>query len=371
MALQTGTRTTFNDTVGLKIDLSDLRPFILSPDDTPFWDKVEKGSPTLPAVKHEWQDDTLPSSSDSVTETVSSTTATTFTVNDYTKFKAGYIAKIENELVRVTTTPTTSAMTVQRAYAGTTGATHDDNDTLEIIGYAVTDGADPALFSTTDQTKRFNYMQVVQEAITVSDLNQWSAQYGIKDKFTYQVEKWMKVLSIRAEKTLIYGQRSEDSTNNTRLMGGLDYWITSEVTDASSAALTETHINDAMKNVYENGGTPNLMVISPKQVQKLSGLVGTGAGQPVVFDPSGNMTIGKAVKRYTTDFGQLDVLVDRHVNANTIYLLDTSLMKIVQGQPFTLENLARTGMARKAQIQGWFSFELQAEDRHAIIKNLA
>ena len=370
MAQQTGTRTTFNDTVGLKIDLSDMRPFILTPDDTPLWDKLEKGSPTLPAVKHEWQDDTLPASSDSITAAYTAAGGT-ITANDYTKYKAGYVLKIDTELFRVTTTPTTSTVTVAGAYAGTSAANHNDDSVVDIIGYAVSDGADPAQFSTTNQTLRYNLMQVFQEAITVSDLNQWATQYGIKDKFTYQVEKWMKVLAIRAEKTLIYGQRSEDSTNNTRLMGGLDYWITSEVTDASSAALTETHINDAMKNVYDNGGTPNLMVISPKQVQKLSGLVGTGAGQPVVFDPSGNMTIGKAVKRYTTDFGQLDVLVDRHVNANTIYLLDTSLMKIVQGQPFTLENLARTGMARKAQIQGGFSFELQAEDRHAIIKNLA
>lgn len=52
MALQTGTRTTFVDTVGLKIDLSDIRPFVVTPDDTPLWDRISKGAPTLPAIKH-------------------------------------------------------------------------------------------------------------------------------------------------------------------------------------------------------------------------------------------------------------------------------------------------------------------------------
>src|SRR3990167_7231240 len=109
MAQQTGTRTTFNDTVGLKIDLSDMRPFILTPDDTPLWDKLEKGSPTLPAVKHEWQDDTLPSSSDALNGAYTSGGAT-ITVDDYTKFKAGYVLKIDSELFRVSATPTTATV---------------------------------------------------------------------------------------------------------------------------------------------------------------------------------------------------------------------------------------------------------------------
>lgn len=370
MAQQTGTRTTFNDTVGLRIDLSDMRPMWLTPDDTPLWDKLSKGSPTFNAVKHEWQDDELPSSTDALNGAYTSGGAT-ITVDDYTKFKAGYVLKIDSELFRVPTTPTSATFNVTGAYAGSSAANHSDNAVVEIIGYAVADGADPAIFSTTDQTKRYNLHQVFQEAITVSDLNQWSDQYGIGDKFTYQVQKWMKVLALRAEKTLIFGKRNEDTTNNTRTLGGLDYFITSNVTDASAAALAESHLNNLMKDCYDDGGKPDVMMVSPKQAQKISGLVGTGAGQPVVFDPSGSMRIGKSVSSYTTDFGTLDILINRHQDAGTIYFLDTSLLKVINGQPFTLENLARTGTARKAQIVGWFTLQVQAERRMGILKNLA
>ena len=50
MAAQTGTRTTFNSTVGLKIDLSDMRPYVITPDDTPLLDRLSKGSPSQNAV---------------------------------------------------------------------------------------------------------------------------------------------------------------------------------------------------------------------------------------------------------------------------------------------------------------------------------
>lgn len=84
-------------------------------------------------------------------------------------------------------TPTSTTVSVTKSYAGTTAADAANGATVDIIGYAVTDGADPAQFTTTDNVNKFNYHQVFQEAITVSDLNEWAAQYGIKDKFSYQV----------------------------------------------------------------------------------------------------------------------------------------------------------------------------------------
>jgi hypothetical protein len=53
-----------------------------------------------------------------------------------------------------------------------------------------------------------------------------------------------------------------------------------------------------------------------------------------------------------------------------VLVLDTSLIRIVDGQPFTLENLARTGTARKGQIVGWFTLELVAEKRHSYMSGL-
>jgi hypothetical protein len=366
MANQIGTRTTFNDTVGLKIDLSDMLPMLLTPHDTPMWDRFKPVSPTQNAVKHEWLEDTLPGSTDQLNG-MYTMGGGTIVVDDYTKFKKGYVIKIESELMRVTATPSSATITVQTAYAGSTNASHADNSTVDIVAYAVADGADPEPFATTNRESKYNYHQVFQEKIQVSDLNEWAVVYGVKDKWAYEVEKWLKVLAIRAEKSVIHGRRNEDTNNNTRTLGGLLYYITTNAT-AVGGALSETNLNDEIEQCYNAGGVPDLLVCSPTQKRKLSGLI--ASTQKYYVRPTSSESVGVAVDRYISDFGTLDILMDRHVKSDTIFVLDSSKIKIVKGHPFTLENLAKTGTARNGQIVGWYSFEVKAETHHSVMTGL-
>ena len=84
MAAQTGTRTTFSSTVGLKLDLSDVMPYIVSPEDTPFMTRLARKAPTLPAVLHQWQEDSLLAQSDTLNGNMTDTTTASFTATDYT-----------------------------------------------------------------------------------------------------------------------------------------------------------------------------------------------------------------------------------------------------------------------------------------------
>jgi hypothetical protein len=43
----------------------------------------------------------------------------------------------------------------------------------------------------------------------------------------------------------------------------------------------------------------------------------------------------------------------------------------VRGMPLTLDNLSKTGAARKSQILGWETAEVRAEKQHAISFNLS
>lgn len=366
MALQLGTRTTFNSTVGLKIDLSDAMPLIVSPDDTPLFSRLSKKAPVVNAVKHEWLEDSLAASSDTLGGAYTAG-QNTITVTDYTVFKKGYVIKIDSELMRVAATPTSTTVSVTTAYAGSSNANHSNGATVDIIGYAVTDGADPEQFSTTNRANKFNYHQVFQEAVTVSDLEQWAANYGVGDKYSYEVMKWLKVLAIRAEKSVIHGRRNEDSTNNTRTMGGLLYWITTNATNVGGA-LSETNLNDEIQDCYNAGGTPDLIVASPKQKRKLTGLI--AASQRYYPRMGSSEAAGGAVTQYISDFGTLDILTDRHLPADTILILESENIAVVQGQPFTLENLAKTGTSQKGEIVGWFSLEVKAESHSSVMTGL-
>lgn len=368
MVLQTGQRSTFNDTVGLKLDLSDLLPIITDPFDVPLFQRLAKRAPTLAAVKHEWQEEPLVGNSDQLNGAYT-TPGTTITVDDFTKFKKGYVLQIEDEQFRVVTTPSANPITVTPAYAGTTGANHADNTVVSIIGYAVTDGADPEPFSTTDRVNKFNLQQVYQELIEVTDLDEWTQIYGVKDKFGHEVEKWLKTLAIRAEKSVLFGRRNEDTTNKTRTMGGLHFFITTNVTDAAAAAVSEALVNAELQDIYTAGGQADLLAVSPTQKRKISSLI--AAAQRWYPRPGADESVGVSAESYVSDFGRVEIMMDRNITAAEIEILSTPLISIVQGMPFTLENLAKTGTSRKSQIVGWFSLEVKAENRHSRLKNLS
>src|SRR5687767_7079122 len=114
MPLQTGARTTFNDTVGLKIDLSDVLPLVTTPSDTPLFSRINRKAPSTPAILHQWLEDTLPASADTLAGAIAGAGDATITVTDYTLYKKGYVIKIDSELLRVSATPTTSTVSVSR-----------------------------------------------------------------------------------------------------------------------------------------------------------------------------------------------------------------------------------------------------------------
>jgi hypothetical protein len=366
MANQTGARTTFNDTVGLKIDLSDMLPVITTPSDTPLFTRLPKKAPVQPAILHQWLEDTLPASTDAL-GAMYTAAGGTIVVTDFTLFKKGYVLKIEAELMRVTTTPTTTTVTVSTAYAGTANVNHANAVAIDIIGYAVTDGADPEQFATTNRTVASNYMQVFQEKIEVSDLDMWAGGYGIQDKYSYEVEKWLRVLAIRSEKGIIHGRANSDSTNNTRTFGGLLSFITTNAT-AVAGALTETNLNDSIQLAYAAGGVPTLIVASPKQRRKITGLI--AATQKYYPRMGGSEAAGGSVTQYISDFGTLDVITDRHLPTDTIFILEEGNVAVIEGMPFTLENLGRTGTARKGQIVGWYTVEVKAQAHSAVMTGL-
>jgi len=369
MATQTGTRTTFNDLIGIKLDLGDMVPLVTSPTDTPFLDLIKTTAPVVRAAKHEWLEDTIVDAKDTL-GAMYTAGGGTLTVTDFTLYKKGMVLKIDNELFRVSATPTANPVSVSTGYAGSTNANHANAATVTFVGYAITEGADPEQFNTTNRTNLFNYQQVFQEAITVSDFEQWVQTYGVGDKVQYEIGKWLKALRIRLEQTaLLSNFRFLDNTNNTRIMGGVDFFVTTNPTDESAAALTEVMINDEIQDCYSNGGEPSDLMTSPKQARKITGLYGT-TSNPVFYNPSGDMTIGRHAGHYQSDFGLLDVTVNRWVPADRIYVLETKNIKLVSGQNFAFEPLAKTGMATKGEITAWFSLEVKAEKHSSILKNL-
>jgi hypothetical protein len=378
MALLQTQITSFNWTTGLKIDLRDVEPIVLDPFDTPLYSRFNRKPGAVNAVKHEWQEEPGIPNDDTANGSFTNA-ATTITVTDGTKFKARDVIRNMTQSageIMLITSIATNVLTVTRGYAGTTGtASSGTADVLRKIAYGVADGADPQVFSTTNRNKLSNYMQAFQEKVSVSTIGQWQASYGSKDPYGHEVTKVMRTMFVRVENGLIFGKPNEDTTNNTRTLGGLFHYITTNsVTGAG--ALTLTNLNDAVRKCVLAGGTPNLLVVSPLQKQRVSALI---TAAQVIAQVGKSSDVNQVAEGVRTDFGRLEIVVDRWMPDDRILVLDEGpgfagdpekKISVVTGIPFELEALAKTGAADNGQIYGMLTFELKAEKHHAVITSL-
>jgi hypothetical protein len=365
-----GARSTFNDTIGLMQDISQDIPILVDPFDVPLYLMLGSKPPSVQAYKHEWQEEGLQTSVVTLNDTLDDTEViATFAAGDAGNLKAGDLLQFRNtrEIVRVSSI-SGNDVTVDRGYAGTSGAAGLVNDKADVIGQAVADGADPADSISTGRDPKFNFQQTFQEKVSVTDLDSWVKVYGLGDKFAHEVEKKLKVMAIRSEKAILYGARFEDSKNKTRLMGGLTYFIKTNATDENGVDVDEDLLRARMQQSFDNGGRINLTAVGPTQKGKISQLI--SAAQRWYPNPTANEIVGVVADKFRSDFGDVALLMDRNIRPDEAFYLETDLISKISGMPFTLENLAKTGTTRNAQIVGWFSFELKAEKRHAYSKNL-
>lgn len=375
--MYSGARNTYNDTVGVKTDVEDIIPLLVDPFDIPLYMRFGTKPPAVQSFRHEWQEENLEASQDDMGAGDITNIATTVPATDGTKFKAGDLVQIAgttaNEKVRVVSVAGNN-LTVNRGYAGTVGTAVTTvacnlAGGLKIIGQVASDGADPRAGSGLNATPKFNLHQTWQEMIEVTTQDEWQQNFGIDDKFGHEMDKLLKKLGIRRAYAMIKGARFEDPANKARLMGGLDFYITTNVGDAGGVDFDEDIANGRLRLIYRAGGRASLIAVSDTQKSKVSALI--SAAQRRYDRPGDSETAGVSVDAYISDFGRQDILMDRQVDADRAYFLTESLIRKVSGMPLTLENLAKTGSSRKAQVLGWDSFELKAEKQHAISTNLS
>lgn len=256
----------------------------------------------------------------------------------------------------------------------------------------VAEGADASYVNPNATSRLGNYHQINARAASVSGTLDAVDKAGRDRETAYT--KVLKSLELRRdiEKTIVIDQAKTGS--GTRKAGTLRSWITniadnggtaptgdgSDVyTDATAtAALSVAKIDEAMQEAYEDGGQPNLMVVSPTNKKVFSNLNEGTSGEYLVANqynqtaPAEAAMIG-SVSMYLSDFGRLDVAIDRFVANDRIFLLDTDFAQIttLPGRNFFTEDLAKTGDASKFQIITEWSMVVQAPKAHGAIYDLS
>mgnify|MGYP000474673133 CR=1 FL=1 len=229
-----------------------------------------------------------------------------------------------------------------------------------------------------DKAERLgNYHQISRKDIVVSRRANIVNKAGRKSEIAYQIAKQGKALR-RDVEVAITSRKVAVEGNSTLAMqsAGLATWIRTNIqrgalgtaptlsgttegypngngTAGADLQLTETLILTVVRNCYEQGGNPNMIMIPPTVKQLLSNYLFTSSARVATqyqdqgANPRGGITVVGAVDVYVTDFSILDIVPNRFqldsATDTEVYILDTEYWEVAYLDGYKTETIAKIG----------------------------
>ena len=257
---------------------------------------------------------------------------------------------------------------------------------------ALVEGASATEATITPTTRLGNYTQIVGKTVMVSGTLLASDLAGRKSEMAYQLAKASSEIK-RDIETIItanQGQTAGSSGSSARKMGSLLSYIKSNTsvngtsvtgvdpttigvstrTDGTTRTFTETLLKTVIKEVFESGGTPSALFVSPAQKQVVSGFTGLAA-QRYQVPTNGQATILAGADLYQSDFGVLQIVPNRFMRTRDALILDPEYAALAYLRPFQTNDIAKVGDAEKKQILAELTLEVRNEAAHGGVFDLS
>lgn len=177
-----------------------------------------------------------------------------------------------------------------------------------------------------------------------------------------------------------------------RKLGGLPTWITnavgvdvsagdgngsSAITSSGSTALTYEFISSATELAFTRGGNVDLIELPPTLKRKFS-LLAFGSAPSTAqirynVDSAGAAIAVGSVEKWQSDFGLLDIIVNRQLKntagtflPQALFILDTQQLTVstLGGRNFIVQKLAKTGDGDREFVLNEYTLEVNAPTAH-------
>jgi len=331
-------------------------------------------------TKHEWDEDEL--NPVVVTAAAAGALSTASTVLLLATAQAGRVTagtlirdqlSGKNEVLQVTARTGVSA-TVSRGYGGTSAEAHANSAVFDIISHPRPEGMEGPKDESVARVRGYNYTQIFSKGVVLTGTSSAIKHNGIADEDTYQVDARLRELIRELDRTVIMGIRSAARHADAAYgsFGGLIDFIShasSGNTNSTAETLTPSVLNAMIKQIWDDGGNPDMIIVGGTQKQKISDF-----DKEYRRSTLDTRRAGFTVEEFVSDLGiNLRVIVDRWVPSDICIVVDSSRLMVrpLTGRGFFVEKLAKTGDSEKYQIVGEYTMEVKhAAKAHAIHWNL-
>jgi hypothetical protein len=258
---------------------------------------------------------------------------------------------------------------------------------------AAVEGADASTATLSPTTRVGNRTQISQKTVGVTGTLEAVDKAGRKSEKAYQLAKASSEIKRDMEFTFLSNtvQSNGSAGSTARVLGGLQTWLatngdfgsggsagasgTTARTNGTNRTFTEDILKTVIREVFEAGGSPKILMVTPAHKQTVSAFAGIAAQRYMAPSDAPTTIIG-AADIYLSDFGSVSVVPNRFMvsgnSANEVaFVLDPEYAAVAYLRPFQTQDLAIVGDAERTQLKVEYTLEVRNEAAHGIIADLS
>lgn len=196
-----------------------------------------------------------------------------------------------------------------------------------------------------------NVCQIIEKVTQVSGTARAIAVKGVEDAFDAEVKDRLIEVKRDLEWYFLNGTKTLESDNTPRQMAGLINLINANNV-VTPETLTEDAFLDAIQKSWDKGAHGEYYsFVNASMKRAINALAKAGNNVRWVVD-NGSMTnaYGIGVSKIVTDFGEVNLVLDRYMDAKTILNVDLDEVIISELRPTFYEDLPKDGDYFKGHV---------------------
>lgn len=238
-----------------------------------------------------------------------------------------------------------------------------------------------------------NRTQISRKTLVVADTVEAVSKAGRKAELAYQIAKRSAEIKRDIEKNSL--DRVAAAAGNTSTapktgtmgatIGSIDgsnvsmggsganptdaTTFTNARTDGTQRAFTESLLKTVLSGVWQNGGSPDTIMLGPTQKGVASSFAGI-ATKTYFQEAARPAAIIGAADVYVGEFGTYSIVPNRFQRDRDAWVLDFEYVAIVYLRPFQVKDLAKTGDAEKKLLLAEWGLKVYTDFGHGMVADL-
>lgn len=223
---------------------------------------------------------------------------------------------------------------------------NEDRGTLKL------EGAEAGTIITSSRSSLSNVCQIIEKVTAVSGTARALQPKGIGDAFDAEVKDRLVEVKRDLEWYFINGTKTLESDNTPRQMNGLINLVNAEnVIDGTDKTFDEALILDSLQGMWSAGAQGEYFMFANATPKRLiNEIFKSGTNVRFVQDQGLAQVYGVTVAKIESDFGTINVVLNRHMPADAVLTVDLEQVEIGELRSTFYENLPKSGDYFKGHV---------------------